>query len=74
MKEIETIERSQLREDIIPFQPGDTIKVTMRSRKQAAPARSARSAPAPRLSRGSSSGGRAQAPARPSRFARSPSE
>jgi large subunit ribosomal protein L19 len=29
MKEIETIERSQLREDITPFQPGDTIKVTI---------------------------------------------
>lgn len=29
MKEIETIERGQLREDIIPFQPGDTIKVTI---------------------------------------------
>ena len=29
MKEIETIERSQMREDIIPFQPGDIIKVTI---------------------------------------------
>jgi large subunit ribosomal protein L19 len=29
MKEIETIERSQLREGILPFQPGDTIKVTI---------------------------------------------
>lgn len=29
MKEIETIERSQLREDIIPFTPGDTVKVTI---------------------------------------------
>lgn len=27
MKEIEAIERSQLREDLTPFQPGDTIKV-----------------------------------------------
>jgi large subunit ribosomal protein L19 len=27
MKEIETIERAQMRDDIIPFQPGDTIKV-----------------------------------------------
>jgi large subunit ribosomal protein L19 len=27
MKEIETIERSQLKEDVTPFQPGDTIKV-----------------------------------------------
>lgn len=29
MKEIETIERSQLREGIIPFSPGDTVKVTI---------------------------------------------
>ncbi len=29
MKEIETIERSQMREGIMPFQPGDTIKVTV---------------------------------------------
>lgn len=29
MKEIETIERSQLREDITPFVPGDTVKVTI---------------------------------------------
>lgn len=29
MKEIETIERSQLKEGIIPFRPGDTIKVTI---------------------------------------------
>ncbi|MCJ7652629.1 MAG: 50S ribosomal protein L19 [Actinobacteria bacterium] len=29
MKEIETIERSQLREDITPFVPGDTVKVTV---------------------------------------------
>ena len=29
MNEIETIERSQMRDDIIPFQPGDTIKVTI---------------------------------------------
>jgi large subunit ribosomal protein L19 len=29
MKEIETIERSQLREGILPFQPGDTITVTI---------------------------------------------
>lgn len=29
MKEIETIERSQLKEDVIPFQPGDTVKVTI---------------------------------------------
>jgi large subunit ribosomal protein L19 len=29
MKEIETIERSQMRDDIIPFQPGDSIKVTI---------------------------------------------
>ncbi|PKQ28857.1 MAG: 50S ribosomal protein L19 [Candidatus Anoxymicrobium japonicum] len=27
MNEIETIERSQLREDIVEFQPGDTVKV-----------------------------------------------
>jgi large subunit ribosomal protein L19 len=27
MKEIETIERAQMRDDIIPFQPGDTVKV-----------------------------------------------
>jgi large subunit ribosomal protein L19 len=49
MKEIETIERGQLKEDVTPFQPGDTIKViieikeatgtgdkrTVRTRKQA---------------------------------------
>ena len=29
MKEIETIERSQLKEDVPEFQPGDTIKVTI---------------------------------------------
>jgi large subunit ribosomal protein L19 len=29
MKEIETIERSQLREDVTPFVPGDTVKVTI---------------------------------------------
>ena len=29
MKEIEAIERSQLREDLAPFQPGDTIKVVI---------------------------------------------
>lgn len=29
MKEIEAIERSQLREDLTPFQPGDTIKVVI---------------------------------------------
>jgi large subunit ribosomal protein L19 len=29
MKEIEAIERSQLREDVTPFQPGDTIKMTI---------------------------------------------
>lgn len=29
MKEIETIERSQLKEDVIPFQAGDTVKVTI---------------------------------------------
>jgi len=29
MKEIDTIERSQLREDIPSFQPGDTVKVTV---------------------------------------------
>ena len=29
MKEIETIERDQMREDIIPFRPGDTVKVTI---------------------------------------------
>ena len=29
MKEIETIERSQLKEDVIPFQPGDTVQVTI---------------------------------------------
>lgn len=29
MKEIETIERSQLRDDIPQFQPGDTVKVTI---------------------------------------------
>ncbi len=29
MKEIETLERSQMKEDVIPFQPGDTVKVTI---------------------------------------------
>lgn len=29
MKEIETIERGQLRQDVAPFQPGDTVKVTI---------------------------------------------
>ena len=29
MREIETIERSQLREDVTPFIPGDTVKVTI---------------------------------------------
>lgn len=29
MKEIDTIERNQLREDIPSFQPGDTVKVTI---------------------------------------------
>jgi large subunit ribosomal protein L19 len=29
MKEIETIERSQMKEDVLPFQPGDTIKITI---------------------------------------------
>lgn len=29
MKEIETIERAQLREDLPPFRPGDTVKVTI---------------------------------------------
>jgi large subunit ribosomal protein L19 len=29
MKEIDTIERNQLREDLLPFQPGDTVKVTI---------------------------------------------
>jgi len=29
MKEIETIERNQMREDVPEFQPGDTVKVTI---------------------------------------------